>query len=253
VTAAPRAVAALALVVLAVLTAACGDDGDEGAATAGAGAGLTVLAAASLTDVLPRIDPAPSYSFAGSDQLAAQIREGAPADVYAAANERLPDELHDEGLVERPRAFATNRLVLVVPADNPNNVASVTDLRAGGVRYVMAAAGVPVGDYTREVLANLGAEDLVEGSASFEQDVRDVTSKVALGEADAGFAYATDARAAGDDVAAIAIPAAAQPPIRYDIAVVAASGDRDGARAFVDRVLSADGRAALAAAGFGLP
>jgi molybdate transport system substrate-binding protein len=250
VTRALRAILALLLLAAVLVAAACGDDDATDAAGAG---GITVLAAASLTDVFPEIDPAPSYSFAGSDQLAAQIREGAPADVYAAANERLPDELFAEGMVEQPQVFATNRLVLVVPADNPKDIDAVEDLRADGVRYVMAAEGVPVGDYTREVLTELGAEDLVEGSASFEQDVRDVSSKVALGEADAGFVYATDATAAGADVQAIEIPPGAQPPIRYGIAVMTASENPAGAEAFVERVMGPDGRAALEAAGFGLP
>jgi molybdate transport system substrate-binding protein len=237
---------ALALVVVfAALAAGCG--GDDSASKPKA----TVFAAASLTEAFQAIDPDATFSFAGSDELATQIREGAPADVYAAANERLPDELYAELLVDRPRAFATNRLVLVVPAGNPAGIGALEDL--SGTTYVMAAEGVPAGDYTREVLANLGAEDLVGGAASFEQDVRDVAGKVALGEADAGFVYATDARAAGDQVEAIEIPAAAQPPIRYGIAVVEASEDPEAARAFVDRVLSDEGRAAFEAAGFGVP
>jgi molybdate transport system substrate-binding protein len=246
-TRAPRAAPALLLLVAVLVAVACaGDD-------AGDDAGLTVLAAASLTDVFPQIDPAPSYSFAGSDQLAAQIREGAPADVYAAANEKLPEELYGEGLVEKPQVFATNTLVLIVPADNPKNIDSVQDLTADGVTYVMAAEGVPVGDYTREVLADLGEQGLVAGAASYEQDVRDVSSKVALGEADAGFVYATDATAAGSDVTSIALPASSQPPIRYGITVVSASDDQAGAEAFVAEVLGPQGQADLRAAGFGVP
>lgn len=240
---------ALLLVCLALLAvAACGDDDDD------SGTGdLTVLAAASLTDVFPEIDGAPSYSFEASDTLATQIREGAPADVYAAANTRLPNELHDEGLVDEPQVFATNRLVLLVPKGNPNGITGVQDLAGGDVTYVMAAEGVPVGDYTREVLANLNAENLVAGAASFEDDVRSVTSKVALGEADAGFAYATDAQAVADDVEAVELPASAQVPIEYGIAVVSATENDDAAQTFVDEVLGPDGRAALETAGFGLP
>jgi molybdate transport system substrate-binding protein len=238
------ALCAVALgVALAGLLAACGDDDDR----------LTVLAAASLTDVLQRIEPDARYSFAASDTLATQIREGAPADVYAAANERLPSELFEEGLVERPVVFATNRLVLLVPAGNPRNVRSVADLRAAGMRVVMAGEGVPAGDYTREVLANLGAEDLVERAVSQEDDVRGVSAKVALGEADAGFAYATDAAAVDADVDAVPLPAAAQPPIRYGVAVVAASDEPARARALIDALRSAEGRAALEDAGFGVP
>jgi molybdate transport system substrate-binding protein len=246
---APTALLLLAVAAVA-LAVGCGDDGDAGG-TNRAG-DVTVFAAASLTDVLPQIDPAAGYSFAGSDTLATQIREGAPADVYAAANERLPDELFEEGLVREPVVFATNRLVLLVPAGNPRGISGVDDL-GPGTTVVMADEGVPVGDYTREVLANLDASDLVGRAASQEDDVRAVTGKVALGEADAGFAYATDAVAVADDVEAVEIPLAAQPPIRYGIAVVAGSDRAEAARAFVDRVRSPEGRAALEAAGFGVP
>src|SRR5687768_7834220 len=119
---------------------------------------LTVLAAASLTEVFPQIDSSARFSFAGSDQLATQIREGAPADVYAAANARYPDELFAEGLVEEPTTFASNRLVVIVPSGNPARIASVEDLGRAGVELVVAAEGVPVGDYTREVLVSLQLE-----------------------------------------------------------------------------------------------
>jgi molybdate transport system substrate-binding protein len=234
----------LALVVGVVAAAGCGGDDDSR---------LTVLGASSLTDVLPAIDASAEYQFAGSDTLAAQIREGAPADVYAGANTRLPDELLAEGLVEKPQVFATNRLVLLVPRGNPASIRTIADLDRDGVRFVMAAEGVPAGDYTREVLAALGRDDLVGRAASYEDDVRGVTGKVALGEADAGFAYATDAVAVGDEVEVVELPARAQAPIRYGIAVVATSGDPDAAQAYVDRVLGPEGRAALEAAGFGLP
>ena len=213
---------------------------------------LTVFAAASLADALPRIDPGPEYQFAGSDTLATQIREGAPADVYAAADERLLRELHEAGLAGEPRAFAGNRLVLVVPADGPARIRGVADLGRDGVTFVMADEGVPVGDYTRTVLRNLGCGDLVRRAASFEEDVRGVLAKVALGEADAGFVYATDARAAEGRVRTVEIPERAQPPIRYGIAVIGDDG-RGAARAFVDRVLGPRGREVLRAAGFGPP
>lgn len=245
-------VALLLLAVAALAPAAgCGDDdGDSGAGTGPED--VTVFAAASLTDVFPQIDPAAGYSFAGSDTLATQIREGAPADVYAAANERLPNELFDEGLVLEPVTFATNRLVLLVQAGNPKGISGVDGL-GSGTTFVMADEGVPVGDYTREVLANLDASDLVARAASQEDDVRAVTGKVALGEADAGFAYAADASAVADDVEAVELPSAAQPLIRYGIAVVAGSDRKEAAQGFIDRVRSPDGRAALEAAGLGVP
>lgn len=243
-------VAVLALVASVAVLAVVGCDAGSGSSDE---ADLTVLAAASLTDVLPEVDPDPRYSFAGSNTLATQIREGAPADVYAAANTRLPDELEAEGLVETPRVFATNRLVLLVPRGNPAGIRSVGDLARPDVRFVMADEGVPAGDYTREVLAALGREELVGAASSQEDDVRGVTQKVALGEADAGFAYATDAAAVGDDVQALRLPRSAAPDIAYGVAVVTSSEHPDAAEAFVDRLLGPEGQAALATAGFGPP
>lgn len=250
---------ALALVLGLVLAlAGCGDD--EATSTAGGGGGgggggepLTVFAAASLTDVLPQIAPDAEYNFAGSNQLAIQIRQGAQADVYLAANDRFPQELHEEGLAEEPQPFATNRLVLIVPSGNPAGIESVADLAGGDVPFVLAAEDVPVGDYTREVLANLGQAGLVEQAASFEADVRDVLAKVALGEADAGFVYATDAAVAGDEVEVIEIPAEAQPPIVYAGNVIGDTDQPEAAQAFLDTVLGPEGQEAFRAAGFGLP
>jgi molybdate transport system substrate-binding protein len=213
-----------------------------------------VLAASSLREALPKIDPLQRYSFAGSDQLALQIREGAPADVYAAASTRYPDELFRAGLVERPRVFATNRLVLVVPRSNPGDIDSVWDLRAGGLKIVIGQAGVPIGDYTREALRRLGLlADVVGNVVSEEPDVKSIVAKVALGEADAGFVYLTDVRPAASRLRAIELPARAQPRVRYEIAVVRKSPNRAAARAFVARVLGNPGRRALTDSGFGLP
>ncbi len=239
-----------AVVTVFALVAGCGDDGSAGP---GGDIPPQVFAAASLTDVLPTIDPAATFNFAASDTLATQIREGAPADVYAAANERLPNDLFAEGLVEKPVPFVTNRLVILVGKGNPKAIRTAADLGRSGVTFVMADAGVPVGDYTRKVLDALGAPDLVGKAASQEDDVRSVTGKVALGEADAGFAYATDAFAVAKDVDPVEIPASAQPPIVYAIAVVKASRNAAAAKAFVAAVTSAKGRDALEAAGFGLP
>ena len=135
-------------------------------ATAGALAGarqaqLTVLAASSLTNVLPQIDSAPRYSFAGSDTLAGQLRLGAPADVFAAANTSLPAALYQAGLVEKPVVFAANRLVLITPRSNPAGIASVYDLRRPGVKLIVGAPTVPIGAYTRTVLRNLATYGLI--------------------------------------------------------------------------------------------
>jgi molybdate transport system substrate-binding protein len=214
---------------------------------------ITVLAAASLTDALPKLDKTPRYSFAGSDQLAFQIRQGAPADVFAAASPKHPQQLYAEGLVAKPVTFATNALVLIVPRGNPAAIRSVYDLRRPGIKLVIGEQGVPIGDYTRTVLSRLGLDDALANVVSEESDVKLIAGKVALGDADAGFVYRTEARPLRAKVIAIAVPAQAQPLIEYQIAVVTGSRHQAEARAFVRLLLGARGRAALEAAGFGLP
>lgn len=229
--------------VLALL-AGCGGGDDER---------LTVFAAASLTEVFERLDDDARFNFAGSDELATQLREGARADLYAAASPRYPDELMAEGLLEEPRVFATNRLVLIVPRDNPADIASLADLDRDGVKLVVGAEGVPIGDYTRTVLEKAGRGELLARAVSEEEDVKGVVGKVALGEADAGFVYATDARAAGDDVRSLELPASTQARVEYPIAVVRSSDETEAAREFVSRLFSPEGRRLLREAGFGLP
>ena len=232
-----------AALALAALVAACSGS-DSGRPT--------VFAAASLTEVFQDLDPNARFNFAGSDELATQLREGAEAEVYAAASPKYPEQLFAEGLVEEPRVFATNRLVLIVPTANDAGIESLADLERDGVKLVIGAVGVPIGDYTHEVLEQAGARNVLDRVVSEEQDVKGVVGKVALGEADAGFVYATDARVAGSDVRSIELPPPAAVDIRYLIAVVR-SGDRRAGEAFVDLVLGERGRAALAAGGFGLP
>jgi molybdate transport system substrate-binding protein len=239
---------------LLFVAAACGGDDDSQADTTSAGGTPPkVYAAASLTEVFPAIDPAAQYNFAGSDELATQIREGAPADVYAAASSKYPQELFDEELVEEPVTFASNRLVLIVPNDNPAGIEELADVAEPGVKLVIAAEGVPVGDYTRQVLEDLDLTAALDNVVSNEDDVKGVVGKVTLGEADAGFVYATDATVAGDDVTVVELPEGSQSPIEYQIAVVAASENKGAAEAFVERVLSGDGRGELEAAGFIVP
>lgn len=222
------------------------------ASTSAAG-GLSVFAAASLGEVFPRIDRSPRYSFAGSDQLALQLRQGAPADVYAAASPKYPEALYRQGVVRKPRVFATNRLVVLVPRANPARVRSVYDLRRPGVKVVVGDESVPIGAYTRQILRRLGiARAVLANVVSEEPDVKGIVAKVALGEADAGFVYATDARAAATKVRAVGLPRRAQPAIRYEIAVVRSTKRLAAARAFVARVLSRRGRLELRRAGFGL-
>jgi molybdate transport system substrate-binding protein len=234
----------IALVVLSI--AGCGGNDSESEP-------LDIYAAASLAEVFPEIDPDANFSFAGSDELATQIREGAPADVYAAASSKYPQELYEEGLVEEPATFATNRLVLVVPTANPGGIDSVDDLLQPGTRLVVAAEGVPVGDYTRTVLATLGLSKALDNVVSNEDDVKGVSGKVALGEADAGIVYATDVTAVADRVLAFELPDDAQPPIEYQVAVVTGSDDEDAAEELVEKLLGAEGREALERAGFVVP
>jgi molybdate transport system substrate-binding protein len=222
--------------------------------TTGAGGSFTVFAAASLTGVFPKIDSEPRYSFAGSDQLALQIRQGAPADVYAAASPKQAQLLYRDGLVGKPITFARNRLIVIVPRSNPADIHSVYDLRRSGVKVVIGDPGVPIGAYTRRLLDTLGIKDAVmKNVVSQETDVKGIVSKVALGEADAGFVYRTDARPVSARVQKVFLPVWAQPPVRYQIAIVSSTPRKVEARAFVRKVLSTRGRTLLRRAGFGLP
>jgi molybdate transport system substrate-binding protein len=212
---------------------------------------LTVYAAASLNDVFPRIDRGQRYSFGGSNQLAAQIQQGAPADVFASANTSLPNQLYAKGLCSKPVVFTRNALVVVVPRSNPAGIRSVYDLTKQGVKLIVAGPGVPVGSYTLQVLRNMNLSAAVQKNVvSQETDVREVLSKVALGEADAGFVYSTDAKTVSTRVKTIKVPAWAQPKVQYGICVVSASAHKADAQAFVKRVLSPAGQAKLLAAGF---
>jgi molybdate transport system substrate-binding protein len=212
---------------------------------------ITVYAAASLTDVFPKIDARPRYSFGGSNALAAQIQQGAPADVFASANMTLPNQLHDKNLCSKPVVFTRNALVIVVPKSNPARLRSIYGLTKKGVKIVIAGQGVPVGTYTLQVLKNMNLSGPVLANVvSKETDVREVLAKVALGEADAGFVYKTDAKVDAGKVKVIKIPAWAQPKVQYGTCVVSASGNKADARAFVKRVLSKAGQKKLRAAGF---
>ncbi len=200
---------------------------------------ITVFAAASLTDVFPLIDRCPRYSFAGSNTFAAQITQGAPADVFASANMTLPNQLFSKNLCSKPVVFTRNTLVIVVPTSNPAKMRNIYGLRRKGVKLVIAGPGVPVGSYTLQVLRNMNLSDTVlPHVVSRETDVREVLAKVTFGEADAGFVYATDARVAGGDVRVLRVPAWAQPKVQYGLCVVSRSENKADARAFVQRVLA---------------
>jgi molybdate transport system substrate-binding protein len=214
---------------------------------------LAIFAAASLTGVFPLVDKAPKYQFAGSDQLAFQIMQGAPADVFAAASPKYPEQLYAQGLCSKPAAFATNTVVLIVPRANPARIRSVYDLTRDGIKLVIGSKGVPIGDYTRKLLANLGLSGALKNVVSEEDDVKLVVAKVALGEADAGFVYQTDVKPVGNRVFRIAVPAAGQPTVQYELCIPTRSQHPKLAAAFVREVLSKRGRTTLRAAGFGLP
>jgi molybdate transport system substrate-binding protein len=211
---------------------------------------LTVFAAASLTNVFPRIDPHGRYSFGGSNALATQIEQGLPADVFAAANTTIPAQLYKQGYVTKPVDFTSNRLVIVVGKGNPLGLSGVRSLERKGLRIVMAAAGVPVGDYTRTVLARLGLSDLVNKAVSQETDVREVLSKVVLGEADAGFVYATDAKTVAGQVSLLHLPLSSQPRVVYAAAAVKSSSHLTAAKAWVKALLRGSAQHALRVAGF---
>jgi molybdate transport system substrate-binding protein len=211
---------------------------------------LTIYAAASLTEVFKALDPAQKYSFAGSNTLETQIRNGAPADIFASAAPANTQRLSRAGLVDKPVTFTVNRLALIVPKSNPAGIDSVYDLERKPVKLVIAGAAVPVGSYTRTVLRRMGLQSVLSKVVSQESDVKAVTGKVALGQADAGFVYVTDARAVSDRVTTIRIPAWAQPRVRYEIAVVSKSTRKAAAKAWIKTLLSAKGQAALKSAGF---
>jgi molybdate transport system substrate-binding protein len=222
-----------------------------GQASAGPNAQITVYAAASLTDVFPRIDSSPRYQFGGSNTLAAQIIQGAPADVFASANMTLPNQLFTKGLCSKPVVFTRNTLVVVVPTANPAKIRSVYNLTKPGVKLVIAGSGVPVGSYTLQILENMNLSGpVLKNVVSRETDVREVLAKVALGEADAGFVYSTDAKTVSGKVNIIRVPAWAQPKVRYGICIVSKSGDKADAQAFINRVLSRAGQARMIRYGF---
>jgi molybdate transport system substrate-binding protein len=235
--------AALVLAVAAASGAAARDDRSDP---------LKIYAAASLTEVFRRIDARPAYNFGGSNQLAFQIRQGAPADVFASASPEFTQALFREDLVERPVTFASNSLVLAVPKSNPAGLRSVFDLRTKDVKLVIGTARVPIGTYTRQVLRRLGMTSVLSKVVSQEPDVKGIVGKLALGQADAGFVYQTDVTPVADRVRAIRLPARAQPKVRYEVAVARASANKAAARAWIATLTkNTRARRLLAQAGFG--
>lgn len=248
----------IGLVVVAAL-AGCGGSGNDDATTTAKRPTLTVLAAASLTEALTACtkDYAPAQvrlSFGGSDELAAQIRRGVGGDLFAAANAKLPAQLAGEGKVDAPVGFAANELVLAVPAKDAE-VSDLDDLaRDASLKLAIGSASVPVGSYTRTALARLPEAQrtaILARVKTEEPDVKSVLAKLQRGVVDAAFVYRTDVQATRGAVRAISLPAAAQPTVAYDAAVIA-DGQR-AAAALLEDLRSGTCQKALRDAGFLAP
>ncbi len=243
------------LVILAVIYAVSGCISDEEPM-------LVVFAAASLTEAFTELRDAyveghpeqrVDLNFAGSNTLKVQIEQGAYADVYAPASTKYMGELIDRGYILESRDFARNRLVVIVPAGS-GVVKALEDLAVGKkIMLVIANEATPIGGYTREVLEKIGREfrvSVLSHVVSEEDSVKGVVSKVAMGEADAGFAYATDIVPLREKVRGIEIPEEFNVAVAYPIGVLKSSRNPEHARAFVDFVLSGEGRAIMEKHGF---
>jgi molybdate transport system substrate-binding protein len=245
--------AVLVAITLVLGVAGCGDTGRGGSEERT----LTVFAAASLTETFTALGRTfeaahpgvkVRFSFGGSSTLAQQVVQGAPADVFAAASPATMRPVTDGWLTaSAPRTFARNRLVIAVPPDAPGKVRTLRDLAGRGLKVVLCAPQVPCGAAARQAL-DIGGVKVTP--VSQEQDVRAVLTKMRLGEADAGLVYRTDVRAAGGQVEGIEFPEAAKAINDYPIAALAKAPQPGLAGAFVDLVLSAQGREVLAKAGF---
>jgi molybdate transport system substrate-binding protein len=253
---------AMGLGTLMLVLGGCASDSQSTTASgapgsAGAKPNLTVAAAASLKTALTaygeRFSPANvRYSFAGSDVLAAQIEQGIKPDVFASANTQLPDMLYAKGLVAEPVTFAANRLVIAVRAGS-TTVKGLSDLRRPGVTVAIGSATVPIGTYTRKVLAKLGpgtSQAILANVRSEEPDVTGIVGKLTQGAVDAGFTYITDVRATKGALKAIALPASLSPVVAYGVAIVKGGAHPAQAQAFISGLLSGAGQADLIEAGF---
>jgi molybdate transport system substrate-binding protein len=234
--------------------AACGTDGSSSGEVT-----LRVFAAASLTGSFTTLGRrfekehpgvTVELNFGPSSGLAEQIRSGAPADVFASASPTTMDTVVQGGDAEAPRDFATNRMEIAVPSDNPAKVAGLADLARPSVKVALCQAQVPCGTAAAEVFAKSG---LSVRPVSEEVDVKSVLTKVALGEVDAGMVYVTDVLAAGRQVDGVPLPAAQNATTEYPVATLTGSRHRREAGEFVDLVLSDEGARVLRRAGFGRP
>jgi molybdate transport system substrate-binding protein len=228
---------------------------------------LTVFAAASLTDALDEIGKAfeasnpgvnVTFIFGASQTLRTQIEQGAQADVFASANIREMDALVAGNLVAAgsPEIFLTNQLVVIMPANNPAGLGELADLSGSGLKLVLAAKEVPVGNYSLQALDKINAalgngfkDKVLANVVSYENTVKQVVAKVQLGEADAGIVYLSDAVAA-PDLQTIAIPGESNVVARYPLAVLNQSDQPGLARAFIDYVLSTEAQSIFKKWGF---
>lgn len=256
--------AAAAVAVLMLMTS-CGGSGDaEGASGDSAISTVTVSAASSLTDAFTELaddlmaeDPSLRIrlNFGSSGELAAQIRDGAPADVAAFANEEAMVDLTGEGLTDAPTVFATNRLAMVTKPGNALGVDTLEDLSrvtAEGGTVALCATAAPCGKFADEVLQRAGVS-LPPERVTRATNARSTLTAVSEGDADVAIVYVTDANSAVDSVELVGIPDPQNVVARYPIAMLSSSEVEGGAQIFIDRVLGAPGRQALERAGFGLP
>lgn len=221
---------------------------------------LVIISAATslksvLTEQAKELPYQTKYSFAGSDLLAAQIRQGITPDVFVSANTKLPEDLYRKGLVKKPVVFATNTLVIAVPK-KAKKVAVFTDLAKAGVHIAMGDAAVPVGGYTRKVLSRLAGgyrAKIMANVVSNDPDVGGVVGKLITGVVDAGFVYRSDIKAAGGRLKEIMIPIRLQPQVAYSIAILSNAKHPQQARRFIESLTSLKGRTLLQGHGFGLP
>jgi len=255
---------ALIVPLLIGLGTGCASDGDDQPSGTdrreGVTGSITVFAAASLTDSFTELGTAfeeanpestVAFSFGPSSALVTQITEGAPADVIATASTTNMQDLADaDALGGDPTEFATNVLQLAVPPDNPGDIDALDDLADEDLIVALCNEEVPCGKFAREALDKAGVEPSIDSN---EEDVRALLTKIEAGEVDVGVVYRTDVEAAGDAVEGIEIPDDQNVTATYPIAVTGEADNAEGARAFVDFVLSEDGRAALTEAGFGSP
>jgi molybdate transport system substrate-binding protein len=256
---------AVALLCIALVSAACSDDvgsgGDGGSGDGGAVTELTVFAASSLTDAFTQIGAdfeaandgtTVTFNFGSSGDLASAIETEGTADVFASASQTYMDDLDAAVGVEGRADFVQNKLVVITPPDNPADIASLEDLANPGVQVVLAAEGVPVGDYAREALTAAGILDAVLANVvSNEEDNASVVAKITGNEADAAIAYVSDVTSAvAPQIAAVEIPDAVNVIATYPIAVVSTSTHADLATAFVEYVTGAEGQATFTGFGF---